>query len=139
MARELAEQLRKLGRQIRPNKLQLQKAKHAEKIHARRKGTQQTSSNDIRSFFVFGQDKGTSENAMKDQVEECASKKHKAQGESAKEMPSLKGLCWNVRGLTTVLHELAHLVEQQAPDYIILTETKLRNKSKYRRKLTKAL
>ena len=40
-------------------------------------------------------------------------------------MPSLKGLCWNVRGVTTVLHELTHLVEKQAPDFIVLTETKL--------------
>ncbi len=43
------------------------------------------------------------------------------------------------RGLTTVLHELTHLVEQHAPDFVVLTETKLRRKSRYRKKLTEAL
>ena len=66
-------------------------------------------------------------------------KRHKAQGEPAKEMPSLKGLCWNARGLTTVIYELTHLVEHHAPDFVILTEIKLRQNSRYRKKLTETL
>ncbi len=38
-----------------------------------------------------------------------------------------------------MLHELTHLVEQQAPDFIVLTETKLRKNSRYRKKVTEAL
>jgi len=38
-----------------------------------------------------------------------------------------------------VLHELTHLGEHQAPDFIVLTETKLRKNSRYRKKLTEAL
>ena len=74
---------------------------------------------------------GRAERLTKPQIlgKRCAPKRHKAQGESAKEMPSLRGLCWNVRGLTTVLHERTHLVEQHAPDFVILTETKLRKKN----------
>lgn len=41
----------------------------------------------------------------------------------------LKLLCWNVMGLTTVRDELEQLVQQQDPDIIVLTETKLSDRS----------
>jgi len=88
---------------------------------------------------VFGQSREAHKATMTGQAEQCTPKRHKAQGQPAKEMPSLKGLCWNVRGLTTVLHELTHLVQEHAPDFVILTETKLRKLSRYRKKLTEAL
>ena len=115
------------------------KTKQAASMGAKIKGRQQTSSRDIRSFFVFGQSRKAHKATSTGQAAQCTPKRHKAQGEPAKEMPSLKGLCWNVRGLTTVLHELTHLVEQYAPDFVILTETKLRKTSRYRKKLTEAL
>ncbi len=87
------------------------KTKQAASIGAKIKGRQQTSSRDIRSFFVFGQNRETHKATVTGQAEQVTTKRHKAQGEPAKEMPSLKGLCWNVRGLTTVLHELTHLVD----------------------------
>jgi len=103
------------------------------------KGAQQTGTKDIRSCFVFGQSREAPKATVTEQTGQRFPKRHKATGEPAKQMPSLKGLCWNVRGLTTVLHELTHLVEQQAPDFIVLTETKLRKNSRYRKKLTEAL
>jgi len=113
--------------------------KQPAKVCTKIKGTQQTGTKDIRSFFVFGQGREAHKATDTGQMAQCTPKRHKAQGEPAKEMPSLRGLCWNVRGLTTVLHELTHLVEQHAPDFVILTETKLRKKSRYRKKLTEAL
>ncbi len=103
------------------------------------KGTQQTGTKDIKSFFVFGQGREAHKATDTGQTAQSTPKRHKAQGELAKEMPSLRGLCWNVRGLTTVIYELTHLVEQHAPDFVILTETKLRKKSRYRKKLTETL
>ena len=41
----------------------------------------------------------------------------------------IKLLCWNVMGLTTVRDELELLVQQQDPDVIVLTETKLTDRS----------
>ena len=38
-----------------------------------------------------------------------------------------------------MLHERTHLVEQHAPDFVILTETKLRKNSRYRKQLTEVL
>ena len=99
------------------------KTKQDASVSAKTKGRQQTSSRDIRSFSAFGQSREAHKTTIAGQAETCTSKRHKAQGEPAREMPSLKGLCWNVRGLTTVLHELTHLVGQLAPDFVILTET----------------
>ena len=41
----------------------------------------------------------------------------------------LKILCWNVMGLTTVREELEELLRRQDPDIIIMTETKLTEKT----------
>lgn len=38
-----------------------------------------------------------------------------------------------------MLHSLTHLVEHQAPDFIILTKTRLSKTPRYRKKLTEAL
>ncbi len=38
-----------------------------------------------------------------------------------------------------MLHELTHLMKQQAPNFIVLTDTKLRKNSRFRKKLTEAL
>ncbi|KAA6421549.1 MAG: hypothetical protein FRX49_08493 [Trebouxia sp. A1-2] len=113
--------------------------KQPAKASSKTKKTQQTGTKDIRTFFVPGQGQEADKATNAGKAAQCTPKRHKAQGEQAKEMPSLKGLCWNVRGLTTVVHELTHLVEQHAPDFVVLTETKLRKKSKYRKKLTEAL
>ena len=88
---------------------------------------------------MFGDNREAPKVTVIEQAQQCPAKKQKTTDETAKNLSSLKGLCWNVRGLTTVLHELTHIVEQHAPDFIILTETKLRKNSKYRKKLTEAL
>jgi len=86
----------------------------------------QTGTKDIRSFFVFGQSREAPKATVTEQTGQCFPKRYKATGEPAKQS-------WNVRSLTTVLHELTHLVEQQAPDFVVLTETKLRKNSRYRK------
>ncbi|DBA92035.1 TPA: hypothetical protein ACH3X2_003760 [Trebouxia sp. C0005] len=58
--------------------------------------TQQTGTKDIRTFFVFGQGREAHKATNTGQAAHCTPKRHKAQEEPAKEMPSLKGLCWNV-------------------------------------------
>ena len=55
-------------------------------------------------------------------------KKIMTPGHQAAATESLKGICWNVRGLTTVLEELTKLAHDHDPDFIVLTETKLRDK-----------
>ena len=119
--------------------------KAAEGNARKQRVTQQTGIQDIRSFFVFGQSTWTSkaaevrEDTHSAHAQQTTIKRHKTQGESAKALPMLKGLCWNVRGLTTVLQELTQLVEEHNPDFVVLTETKLRKGSTYRRRLTEAL
>ena len=125
-----------------------QKVTKAAEGNARKKRvTQQTGTQDIRSFFVFGQStKASKATEVREDTQAAHAqqiytnlKRHKTQGESAKALPTLKGLCWNVRGLTTVLQELTQLVEEHNPDFVVLTETKLRKGSTYRRRLTEAL
>ena len=116
------------------------KTKQAASMSANFKGRRQTSSRDIRSFFVFGQSREAHKAIITGQAEQCTLRKRDTRHkENQQKGSSLKGLCWNVRGLTTVLHELAHLVEQHTQDFVILTETKLRKSLKYRKKLTEAL
>ena len=71
------------------------------------------------------------------QAEQRTRTRHKAQWASANEMPS--GLPLACKGLTTLLHSLTHLIEQQAPDFAILTKTRLSKTPRYRKKLTEAL
>jgi len=92
--------------------------KQPAKVCTEIKGTQQTGTKDTRSFFVFGQGREAHKATNTGQTAQSTPKKHEAQGAPAKKMPSLRGLCWNVRGLTTVLCELIHLVEQHAPDFV---------------------
>ncbi len=42
---------------------------------------------------------------------------------------SLKVLTWNVMGLTTVEEELEQLMIEQDPDIVVLTETKLTDRT----------
>ena len=118
-----------------------QKVTKAAEGNARKKRvTQQTGTPDMRSFFVFGQSTRTSkatevrEGTQAAHAQQTTIKRHKTQGEPAKALPTLKGLCWNVRGLTTVLQELMQLVEEHNPDFVVLTQTKLRKGSTYGRK-----
>ena len=119
--------------------------KTAEGKARKKRVTEQTGTQVIRSFFVFGQSTRTSkatkerEDTQAAHAQQTTIKRHKTQGESAKALPTLKGLCWNVRGLTTVLQELTQLVEEHNPDFVVLTETKLRKGSTYRKRLTEAL
>ena len=39
---------------------------------------------------------------------------------------SLRTLCWNEMGLTTVQDELVRMVDEHKPDVVVLTETKMR-------------
>ncbi len=74
---------------------------------------------------------------MNGQAEQRTPTRHKAQRAAANEMPS--GLLLACKGLTSLLHSLTHLVEHQAPDFIILTKTRLSKTPRYRKKLTEAL
>ena len=66
-------------------------------------------------------------------------KKAKTQGHQTTALPSIKGMCWNVRGLTTVLEELEKLAHDHNPDFIVITETKLRIKGRGRQRLAAAV
>ncbi len=66
-------------------------------------------------------------------------KKAKTQGHQTIALPSIQGMCWNVKGMTTVLEELTKLAHDHDPDFIVITETKLRNKGLGRQRLAAAL
>ena len=48
---------------------------------------------------------------------ESDTKKAKTQGHQINALPSIKGMCWNVRGLTTVLEEPEKLAHDHNPDF----------------------
>ena len=93
------------------------KSTQSAKTTAKLQGTQQTSITDISSFFVF-ETREAPKATVKEQAGQCSARRQKITGEAAKKLPSLKGLCWNVRGLTIALHELKHLRVQHASDFV---------------------
>ena len=70
---------------------------------------------------------------------EQQAKKARTEGDTTLKLPSLRTLCWNVMGLTTVQDELVRIVDEHEPDVIVLTETKMRRQGKTRQKLAEAL
>ena len=70
---------------------------------------------------------------------EQQAKKARTDGDTALKLPSLRTLCWNVMGLTAVQDELVRTVDENKPDVIVLTETKMRRQGKTRQRLAEAL
>ena len=70
---------------------------------------------------------------------EQQAKKAKTDGDMAIKLHSLRMLCWNVMGLTTVQDELVRIADEHKPDVIVLTETKMRRQGRMKQRLAEAL
>ena len=96
---------------------------------------------DIRSFLSSQPKQGklTTAATSAANAKEQQAKRAKTDVDTAAGLSSLRTLCWNVMGLTTVQDELVRMVNEHKPDVIVLTETKLRRQGKNRQRLAQAL
>lgn len=93
----------------------------------------------IRSFLAKQPSKEEPIAAMVDTDKQNQAKKAKIDGNRVAGLPSLRSLCWNVMGLTTVQDELIRIVDEHKPDVITLTETKLQRTGRNEQKLAEEL
>ena len=102
---------------------------------------EQHQCSDIRSFWCkkLKEEQPTAATTSTADGKEQHAKKAKTDGGTTLELPSLKTLCWNVMGLTTVQDELVRIVDEHKPDVIVLAETKMRRQGKTRQRLAAAL
>ena len=105
--------------------------------------TEQHKCSDIRSFWCKKPKEEQPKAAATSTADgkEQHAKKARTHGDTALslELPSLKTLCWNVMGLTTVQDELVRIVDEHKQDVIVLAETKMRRQRKTNQRLAEAL